>query len=161
MKLLIFAFLVILAGSVTGCGQIIKNIIPMRSTCDDVKKILKVEACKQDHEFYDLPNERIEISFSIEDCPKAYLKYWDVPKGTVLSVIKTPKNPIPLKELSLEVTKCEKFDYNNDKQEIGYYCKEIGTTYNFSDGFLSYVTYTPTAEDSKLLRREKKCKSNQ
>jgi hypothetical protein len=159
MKVLIVAILVLLASSIVGYGQIIKNIIPMRSTCEDVKRILKVDACKQQLEFYNLPNERVEISYSIEDCPKAYLKYWDVPKGTVLSVIRNPRKLILLNELSLDIKECEKFNFNNDLQQIGYYCKETGTTYSFIDDYLSDVTYTPTAEDTRLLRRDKKCKS--
>jgi len=158
MKALIFAFLVLLGGNFGGYGQTIKNIVPMRSTCEDVKRIVKVDTCNRELEFYNLPDERIEISYSTEDCPKAYLKYWDVPKGIVLSVIRTPKKPILLNELSLDFKDCEKFKYNNDLQQIGYYCKETGTTYNFIDNYLSYVTYTPTAEDTKLLRRDKKCK---
>lgn len=129
----------------------------MRSTCEDVKKILGVETCKKSHEVYDLKTEKIIIDYSTENCQKAYLKKWNIPIGTVLSVIRIPKRPLLLKQLPVDLKFCEKSDLKSDLLNItDYYCENLGISISLYDGYVSQVTYTPTPRDLELLCKCKK-----
>ena len=152
IKLLIFAVLFILGTTIFSYGQVVKDIIPMHSTCDNVKKILGVETCKKSHEFYDLENESVSIGYSTEVCQKAYLKHWNISIGTVLSVIRFPKKPILLKDVPVDLNTCKISEGESDVPgTLTYSCEKVGTTISVFDGYVYQLMYTPIPEDSRLL----------
>ena len=133
-------------------AQVKKEIIPMHSTCSDVKKILQVETCRDSYEFYRLSDESIEIEYSTEICQKAFKKKWNVPVGTVLSVTRIFKKSKQLSDFAVDTNKCEKTDTKSDiPNQIIYTCLEDGTSLWVIDGLVNTVIYTPTTKDKCLL----------
>jgi hypothetical protein len=60
-----------------------RGIVPLHSTCEDVKRLLGHASCKADS--YDLENESVFILFSEKPCDGDSIR-WNVPAGTVLSI---------------------------------------------------------------------------
>lgn len=162
IKILLCSVIFGLGSAIFVYGQVTKNIIPMHSNCEDVKKILGVETCRKNHEFYDLKSEKIEISYSTENCQKAYLKEWNIPIGTVLSVIKIFKKAVALEDMQIDLGVCEIDEDISDTPGLKkYYCEKIGTSFSVYDGYVSEIIYTSTPDDSNLLcsasRQNDKC----
>jgi hypothetical protein len=127
-----------------------RGIVPMHSTCEDVKRILGVKTCEPPDMTYDLENEWVKIEFTKQPCEKAYLKYWNVPPGTVVSILRRPKKKILLKEFRPDVSKCQKALVGDTNQTI-YSCEEDGIGFWENGGVVSLIDYTPTPKDHYLL----------
>lgn len=131
----------------------------MHSNCADVKRILGVETCKESYEVYRLADEKIEITYSKEKCHKAFGEKWNVPIGTVTSVIihfNTLKVKRKLGDFDIDLKKCSKKDVTTDAfQETEYNCKESGTKISLveddTEEIVTMVTYRPTTKDYSCL----------
>ncbi len=155
-KYFLILYLIFLCFLNSTFAQVRKDIIPMRSTCEDVKTIYKVETCKKSDEFYSLPNELVRIGYSNTECPLAYGKKWNIPLGTVISVEIVYKKLKKLSDFNLDTEKCDKTEVTSDAlKEILYSCRDIGTKLNVvedeSNLFVSSVTYIPTLQDHQCL----------
>jgi hypothetical protein len=84
-----------------------RGLTPLRSTCDDVKKVLSIEKCSMPLTTYDAPDLRVMISFATGDCDKAP-QGWRVSKGTVTSIILSPQIPMTPEMFSLDLSKYTK-----------------------------------------------------
>ena len=126
-----------------------RGIIPMKSTCDDVKRILNVTTCDPPEETYDLGNEKVRISFSKSRCFKAYQKLWDVPVGTVIIIERHLKKPIAMSELGIDSTKYK--ITTTDVVNLNIYSSEDDGLwfYAFNDR-VQDIYYRPTKEDQLL-----------
>lgn len=127
-----------------------RGIVPMHSTCEDVKRILGIKTCEPTANTYDLGDERVEIEFSKQHCEKAYLKHWNVPPGTVVSILRRLKKRIPLKDFRPDVSKCKK-SVTDEVNQVIYSCEEEGIDFWESNGMVSLIDYTPTPKDDYLL----------
>ncbi len=119
-----------------------QGIVPLRSTCDDVKRILNVSKC----EFgYDVEEGRVYISFAKKPC----LDGWNVPSGTVLSIAVYPKGNRRPEQLGLDLTSFKK---DPDEPRFLYYDnREEGFTVTAtSDGKVHRIDYFPAAKDEFL-----------
>ena len=81
-----------------------RGITPLKSTCDDVKKILRVDTCLQPPYQYTLEDYKVMVSFAEDQCDRSP-HTWRVPKGTVLSLVITPQKPITPAELGFDLSK--------------------------------------------------------
>jgi len=129
-----------------------RGIIPLHSTCEDVKRVLGVSTCEASNP-YELGNERIKIIFSKAPCEKAWQKSWNVLPGTVMSVERFFINPIPLSSLNIALSKYEKTYLPSG--ETTYISDEDGVSFTESGGTVSSIAYTPTSKDDYLICSEK------
>lgn len=106
-----------------------QDIVPLRSTCADVKRALGVERCGFPDSTYYLRHETVSISFSTSNAPCSagqQQEPWNVPRGTVLEITVFLKKPLPLSEFRVDDGKYEKVTsdfldevtYNNSEEGI-------------------------------------------
>src|SRR5947207_3997689 len=70
-----------------------KGIVPMKSTCYDVKTVFNGN-CDVASESFKFPFEKVEIEYTTEKCQKLYGKKWNVPIGTVITLTRFFRKPI-------------------------------------------------------------------
>src|SRR6185436_14853701 len=80
-------------------GQEWRGIQLLRSNCDDVKRALGIDRCEYPRTTYRLNDETVTVSF--ESCPCPIVCYhessgWNVPPGTVGSIIRQLHEPLPI-----------------------------------------------------------------
>ena len=133
-------------------AQFIREIIPMHSNCSDVKNVLKVGTCRKDHEVYVFPDEFIQVGYSTEKCQTAYGEKWDIPTGTVISVVRIFRKVKLLNTLGIDTSKCEKVSVESDVPDLVIYsCKDIGVSVTAVNDIVGTLTYLPTPEDRCLI----------
>ena len=74
---LIVALLLVLTWTAAASAQGWRGLLPMRSTCQDVERVLGGAACGKEQAIYDLPGESVWFNFSVDGC-----KGDDFKKGT-------------------------------------------------------------------------------
>jgi hypothetical protein len=79
MKPVLFSVVLIILGSGSGHAQGWRGIVPLRSDCESVKGLLKVDQCTAGT--YLIGEDNLSISFSDGSCETG----WKVSPGTVLS----------------------------------------------------------------------------
>src|SRR5438105_15672908 len=84
-----------------------REITPLRSTCGDVKKILKVDSCKLPISEYTLPEFRVMVEFENETCDRE-ARAWRVSSGTVTAITISPRKEMLPSEFGLDVSKYER-----------------------------------------------------
>jgi hypothetical protein len=132
-------------------AQDYKGIVPLRSTCHDVEKILKIKACSQSQVEYESENEKVRIYLSIQNCEKVFQRRYDVPVGTVLGVIVDFKRWMPLEKFPVDVSKFKK---SSSDTEIYYSSKERGIEISVNTGDVRGIRYLPPKSDEKLLCKD-------
>ena len=73
-------FLILMFMTMRSQSNCWRGITPLQSTCEDVKKVLKVDRCTVPISEYTLPDFRVMVKFENESCdsePRA----WRVPRG--------------------------------------------------------------------------------
>lgn len=152
MKSMLLSFLLM---CVTSSGQpnSWRGITPVRSTCEDVKKILKVEKCSLPISEYTLPDYRVRVSFANDDCASSQLA-WRVPKGTVISLVITPRHAMTVSQFGIDLAR---FDRRRGEEIVGvehYDNVQEGVSVELFQGLLTNVVLSPRKSDDTL-----RCKS--
>ena len=155
MKVIILALVLgtfCILGVSSAKGQIKHTIVPMHSTCSDVEMIVGLPTCKTSHEVYDLKTEKIIIEFSTQTCQTAYKKVWDIPIGTVISVVRILKKPFPLNQAGIDLKGCELSEWMSDiPNSFTYACGNIGLSISVQNDLVHQLIYYPTPSDSSLI----------
>jgi hypothetical protein len=134
-----------------------KGIIPMKSTCSDVKNILGSGECGKVEEMFKFPKEIIKIIYTTKECDEFYGKKWNVPVGTVVSITRFFRNPPTLEDLGITIIESEyNKSYTDAIGQIIYEKKDGGLILIISGKYISDIKYTPTSEDNS-----KTCKCNE
>jgi hypothetical protein len=122
-----------------------RGIVPLHSTCEDVKRLLGVSRC--DPPVFNLESEIVNITFSEKPCADG----WNVPAGTVISLTVFPKKKSPLTDLHLDLKAYEKA-VSYDQPDITYYLNaEEGIVIKVTpDGKVDSITHGPAAKDNHL-----------
>ena len=89
-----------------------RGIVPLRSTCEDVKRILNISDCA---DAYDTDEGRVKIDFALEPCTDG----WNVPAGTVLRISISPKAK-RLSDIDFSLTNFNKY-IEYDSPNFTYY----------------------------------------
>ena len=122
-----------------------RGIVPLHSTCTDVKRLLGLTAC--DNSPHRLNDETVTIIFSEKPC----LEGWNVPTGTVMTVDVHPKPGLRLADLQIDEDNYKKtadehvkgvFYYTNSKEGISITV--------FPDGTVGNFLYGPATDDINL-----------
>lgn len=126
-----------------------RGITPLHSTCEDVKKILKVDTCSLPTSEYTLADYRVKVSFANEDCDKSS-SAWRVPKGTVLSLVITPKQAMSVSQFGADISQFKK----RQREEIvgmeHYDNDEQGVSVELFQGYVTNVVIGPRKTDDAL-----------
>jgi hypothetical protein len=124
-------------------GQGWRGIVPLHSTCEDVKRVFNTTTCES--ALIDLEDASVFITFSDGTCRSE----WEVPRGTVISLDVRPKNRLTVEDLHLDLTK---FTRTADQQVQGTLYlnnKDEGISIAaFEDGRIRHVFYGPTLKES-------------
>ena len=130
-----------LIGSCQGQGW--RGIVPLHSTCEDVKRVFNTTTCES--ALIDSEDASVFVTFSDGTCRSE----WDVPRGTVISLDVRPKNRLTVEDLHLDLTK---YTRTADQQVQGILYlnnKDEGISISaFEDGRVRHVFYGPTLKES-------------
>ena len=123
-----------------------RGIVPLHSTCNDVKRLLGVTTCDGS---YELEGENVYIWFSQCPCYEKMREEWNVPRGTVTAISVRPKRKMQLSNFGVEETKYKK---SVDPNGHVYYTNEEAGIYfqTNSQGQVINISYMPAAKDNYL-----------
>lgn len=135
-------------------GQQWRGIQLLRSNCDDIKRALGVDRCEYPRTTYRLDDETVTVSF--ESCPCPTVCYhessgWNVPPGTVESIVRQLHKPLPIANFDVSSRKwtTQTTDFIG---QIIYDNKDDGITLSAIEGAVATITYYPPLEKfSELL----------
>lgn len=135
-------------------AQDLKGLLPIKSTCKDVKKIFNTANCKKVENIFETGGEKIHIVYSTKNCQTFFGYRWNVPIGTVIIISHYFNRNI--KEVTLEDlgVKLKEEDYNKNltdvKSFIIYERKTGGHSVSIIDGLIDNILYTPTLQDAEI-----------
>lgn len=107
MRILTLLFATALLMTVSNKPSSWRGLVPLHSTCDDVKRELGVESCASPISDYTLPDFRVVVEFKNETCDRTLLG-WRVPLGTVTAITLSPRKEMPPSEFGLDLSKYER-----------------------------------------------------
>jgi hypothetical protein len=96
--LVVFLVGVLLTYSYDARGQGWNELVPLISTCEDVKRVLKASECKLPWSEYQFPDYNVTVNFSTD------ADGWCVSRQTVTSVIVILKRTIKLSDYRSDLT---------------------------------------------------------
>ena len=122
-----------------------RGIVPLHSTCADVKRLLGITTC--DGSTHRLNDETVTIVFSEKPC----LDGWNVPHGTVMTIDVHPKPGLKLAELHIDESNYKKVADEHVRGIVYYKNDEEGVSITaFPDGTVGSFFYGPSAKDNHL-----------
>jgi hypothetical protein len=125
-----------------------RGIIPLHSTCNNVKKALKVNKCSLPMSEYNLPDFRVVVFFSEDDrCEDP--RGWRVPQGTITSLVVSPTKEMCPSEFGINISNYKKLPDRDVVGMEGYDNDKEGVTVNLFNGYVqNIIFYPPTAEEN-------------
>src|ERR1700752_116546 len=147
--MLIFTVLISCGASV---AQGWRGIIPLHSTCEDVKRVLGVDKCEYPNSTYQLENETVTISFETCPCPIScsyQSRAWNVPAGTVSGIARQLRKPLPIASFAVD-DKWKKLE-TDFIGELIYDNYEQGISLSAVNGEVVNVTYYAPLDKNKHL----------
>ena len=144
-RIFLIAIILLLLPTAAASAQGWRGIIPLRSDCSDVKRILGISVCQTGS--YDAGDATVTIIFSEGSCATG----WRVKNGTVLSIDVHTKSPLKYSDLHLDESKYKKTS-DTHLREVTYYDNEDeGVSIAvFSDGTVASLSYVPSLGDKAL-----------
>ena len=125
-----------------------RGLTPLRSTCEDVKKVLGIENCSP-RTNYKIVELEVTIEFATGNCDKAP-QSWRVSKDTVFAIILSPRIPMVPSQLGLDLSKYKK---RNDGEIVGiehYTSEKDGVSVDMYAGVIQHVFLYPRKADDAL-----------
>jgi hypothetical protein len=137
--------LVVAAANVSAQGGGWRGIVPLHSSCEDVKQILGITECK--NRTYDVNDFKVSILFSDGSCTSG----WKVSAGTVITLDVHSKVPQQFSDLQLESSQYRKVMSAHLPGLIRYENEERGESITVSsEGFVTEYFYGPSTKDMSL-----------
>ena len=132
-----------------------RGLTPLRSTCDDVKRILNVETCTTPISRYTLPDYRVMVEFANNDCEK-FPRAWRVASGTVVAITLSPRMPVIVSQFDLDLSRYKKRE-DGDVVGISQYDNEEDgvTVETFQGNVLSLFLYPRKSDEPMRCRPAK------
>ena len=130
-----------------------RGIKPLRSTCEQVKQILKVDKCEYPDSIYRFEDETVTIRFVTCPCPTVcdgLYGGWNVPRGTVAGITRELHKTIPVAEFQINSGRWSK-TYTDMIGQILYDDHEAGIRLSAIDGNVVRVTYYAPLEQNEHL----------
>lgn len=126
-----------------------RGITPLRSTCEDVKRILNIDSCAGPESSYTLPDFRVSVEFAKHDCNEAP-RAWRVAKGTVVALTVSPRKEMTPKEFGLDLSKFKKREDGEIVGLVHYDSEEDGIRVDLYRGFVQNLFLYPRKADETL-----------
>ncbi|MEZ5421576.1 MAG: hypothetical protein R2682_00605 [Pyrinomonadaceae bacterium] len=139
--LVIFAF----TGLVSAQG--FKGLIPLESTCEDVKRVLNVEKCTVPFSVYFLKDYMVGVHFKTETPSEDEKWCYKVPVGTVTSLTVSYNKPFPLKDFEYRLEYAE--GPFGDVDTTAYKNEEKGVSVFVNLGRINTANFMPTPDQRK------------
>jgi hypothetical protein len=149
MRLAIPAVLLWLFIMPVGESNCWRGITPLRSSCDDVKKILNIETCSTPVTRYATPELQVMIDFATGDCERAP-QSWRVPKDTVIFITISPRQPMTPSQFGLDLSKYRKRDDGEIDGLEHYTNEEDGVAVNVYAGTVLNLFLYPRKADEVM-----------
>ena len=149
MRLGLLAVLLLTLVTMSSQSNCWRGITPLHSTCEDVKKILKVDRCTLPISDYTLPDFRVMVEFENETCDREP-RAWRVPKGTVTAITISPRNEMRPSEFGLDLSRYKKRDDGEIVGVVHYDSEEEGVTVDLYRGFVQNLFLYPRKSDDTL-----------
>ena len=149
MKVVLALFPIALFLTLSGQSKGWHGIVPLHSTCEDVKRELGVESCTGPPSTYTLPDFRVMVEFENETC-ESEPRAWRVPIGTVTAITVSPRKEMLPSAFGLDLSKYER---REDGEIVGvehYESRAEGVTVNLYRGFVQDLFIYPPASKEKL-----------
>ena len=145
MKQILFSVVLIILISGSGQAQGWRGIVPLRSNCESVKGLLKVDRCTSGT--YLIGEDNLSISFSDGSCETG----WRVSAGTVLSFYVHTRRKLRFTSQYPDSSKFVK-SLNSLSHDVVYYeNQEEGVTVAvLKDGTIAHTFYGPSSKDLAL-----------
>lgn len=145
MKRTIISLCLVLIMSSISYAKGWRGIVPLHSTCDDVKRLLDVTTCEAST--YHLKDETVTIGFIEKPC----LDGWSVPPGTVITLDVHPKPGLQLADLHIEENRYKKVTDPHLGGAVYYKDDEEGVSIMvLPGGSVGSFFYGPAAGDNYL-----------
>ncbi len=139
----------LLASASTLEAQGWRGIVPLHSTRKDVERLIGPPMVPNGIT-YDLKNERVNVGYSNGACENSQAE-WNVPSGTVTSIIVYPQTKLTLSDLSIDLNRFEKFINPHNPDSVYYNNNEQGISFGTKPtGEVVLIEYFPAAKDSHL-----------
>lgn len=143
-----FTFLcaLLLSGALNAArGQGWRGIVPLRSTCDDVRRILKISAC--DPVSVELDDAIVFVTYAAGPCQPE----WNVAAGTVLTLDVRPRKDLRVADLKIDETKYSREVRQNTPRTVYLNNPMEGINIAlFEDDRIRYIFYGPSTKDEHL-----------
>jgi hypothetical protein len=146
MRITLLAVLLLLVSSSIVDAQEWRGIVILKSNCEDVKRFLGVDKCSYPESTYKLPEETVIVTFESCPCPTLCSQShggWNVPSGTVGSIIRQLRKPLPVADFNVENGKWKINTIDFDGQVI-YNNQEQGVRLSAIQNMVESITYYPT-----------------
>jgi hypothetical protein len=132
-----------------------RGLSPLKSTRADMERLLGPPDVSFDRRFitYYLREEVVFVGFSGNPKCQQKLKYetWDVPKETVTWFRVGLRNPVPVAEAKIDLTKLKKLKGDHDVENHFYYSNtEDGFSIEVSGKYITGYIYGPTSKQESL-----------
>lgn len=127
-----------------------RGITPLHSTREDVERLIGPPLMPGGMT-YDLKTERVNVGYSDGACGKGQPSEWNVPLGTVIGITIYPQTKLMLSDLTIDLSRFEKFINPHNPDSVFYNDDENGISIGTqSNGEVVKVYYHPTRKDSYL-----------
>jgi hypothetical protein len=138
-----------------------RGIRPSRSTRADVERLLgpPVDAGNEYASVYRLEKETVIFNYE-GGRPCEAPGGWQVPRGTVVGIMVTPKTKLPLSDLQVDEGRYKKTSGGHRSEDIVYTNNEEGESVTVYQGEVTSISYFPASGDNHLRRPDARDTSN-
>jgi hypothetical protein len=132
--------------SVFSFSQGFNRIVPLESTCDDLKRILGIAECSFPQDVLWLQDYRISVKFTSGSSEKNGKLCYRVPAGRVILIAVSYNVPILIKDFPYNLTFREKL---YDIDTLVYENVDSGVSVTANNGYVATATFVPTPAQHK------------
>ena len=137
--------LIVLAAAANIQAQGWRGIIPLHSSCEDVKQKLGIAECR--NRTYDTPDSKVSILFSDGTCSSG----WNVSEGTVITLDVHPKASQRFSDLSLDSNNYRAIQEGHLQEVVRYENNDQSISITVSrEGLVMGYFYGPSIKDESL-----------